>query len=70
MSAVRAVKYYAPDTGDAIISDLHRIRESLVEKFNGDLAALTADAQRRQLASGRKIVRRAKPTVGARKASV
>jgi hypothetical protein len=48
---------------DTIISDLHRTRESLVAKFNGDLAALTADAQRRQLASGRKIIRRSKHIV-------
>ena len=48
------------ETRDTIISDLRRIRESLAAKFNGDLAALAADAQQRQLASGRKIIRRAK----------
>lgn len=45
-------------TGDSTIADLHRIRERIVESFHGDLQALTADAQRRQLASGRRVVRR------------
>jgi hypothetical protein len=53
----------ASDARDPTIADLHRARESLVTKFNGDLAELTADAQRRQIASGRKIIRRSKRIV-------
>ena len=43
---------------DSLIEQLHRTREMLAEKFNGDLVALAADAQTRQLLSGRKIIRR------------
>jgi hypothetical protein len=50
----------ASATAGTVISEIHRTREALVAKFKGDLSALTADAQRRQLASGRKIIRRSK----------
>ncbi|MEE8585324.1 MAG: hypothetical protein V3T83_10780 [Acidobacteriota bacterium] len=39
-----------------IITELHRIREGIVDSFAGDLAALTADARRRQALSGREVV--------------
>lgn len=40
---------------DTIIRDLHRIREAIVDSFDGDLHALTEDARRRQEQSGRPI---------------
>lgn len=42
---------------DSIIQDLHRIRESIVESFGGDLHALTNDARLRQSQSGTAIWR-------------
>lgn len=42
---------------ESIIQDLHRIRESIVESFGGDLHALTNDAKQRQSQSGRAIWR-------------
>ena len=44
---------------ETIIRDLHRLRESIVDSFGGDLHALTEDARRRQELSGRPIWRRA-----------
>jgi hypothetical protein len=44
---------------DTIISELHRIREEIVDSFGGDLRRLTDDARRRQEASGQRIWRRA-----------
>jgi hypothetical protein len=38
---------------DTIIEDLHRIRESIVDSFGGDLHKLTADARERQIRSGK-----------------
>ncbi len=49
-------------TSDNIIAELHDIRERIVDEFDGDLAALTADAQRRQAASDRKIISRRSPS--------
>lgn len=46
---------------DTTIADIHRIREQMAAKFNGDLYAMVDDAQRRLEASGRKIVMR-RPT--------
>ncbi len=43
---------------DSTIADIHRTREAMAARFGGDLFALTADAQARAEASGRKIVRR------------
>jgi hypothetical protein len=40
---------------DTIIQDLHRIRESIVDSFGGDLHQLTEDARERQVRSGRSI---------------
>lgn len=40
---------------DSLIQDLHRIRESLVDSFAGDLHALSEDARRRQQQSGRRL---------------
>ena len=37
---------------DAIIRDLHALRESIVDSFGGDLHRLTADARARQMRSG------------------
>lgn len=42
-------------SSDAIIRDLHRVREAIVESFGGDLHALAADARRRQAQEGRKV---------------
>jgi hypothetical protein len=43
---------------DDIISDLHKIREQIVESFQGDLGALTSDADKRARSSGRVIIDR------------
>ncbi|MGC1276450.1 MAG: hypothetical protein WBC44_22340 [Planctomycetaceae bacterium] len=40
---------------DAIIRDLHRIREAIVKSYGGDLHALTADARQRQKQSSRPV---------------
>jgi hypothetical protein len=40
---------------DTIIRDIHRIREAIVEAFEGDLHALAADARRRQAQEGRPV---------------
>ncbi|WP_295457341.1 hypothetical protein [uncultured Thiodictyon sp.] len=48
-------------SADTIISDLHRIREKIVESFDGDLRRLTDDARHRQEASGERIWRRNEP---------
>lgn len=40
---------------DTIVQDLHRIRESIVDSFGGDLHRLTADARERQIRSGKVI---------------
>lgn len=45
-------------SSDTIIRELHRIREEIVDSFDGDLQKLTEDAQRRQEASGKRIWRR------------
>lgn len=43
---------------ETMIRDLHRIRESIVDSYGGDLHALTEDARRRQEHAGRKIWRK------------
>ena len=40
---------------DTIVQDLHRVRESIVDSFGGDLHKLTADARERQARSGKVI---------------
>jgi hypothetical protein len=50
-------------SADTIIRDLRRIREEIVDSFNGDLQQLTEDARRRQEASGRTIWRRGEAQV-------
>ena len=47
-----------PDRSDTTIAELHRIRRELADRFHGDLFALTADAQARTEASGRKVIHR------------
>ncbi len=48
-------------SADTIISELHRIRENIVDSFGGDLRQLTEDARHRQEASGKRIWRRTEP---------
>jgi hypothetical protein len=48
------------DLQDTTIADLHRIRREIAARFQGDLFALSADAQSRAEASGRQILRRPK----------
>lgn len=41
---------------DAIVEEIHRIREEYSRSFNHSLKALFADLQKQQAESGRKIV--------------
>ncbi len=41
---------------DAIVEEIHRIREEYSRSFDHDLKALFADLQKQQAASGRKVV--------------
>ena len=43
---------------DHVITDLHKVRERIVQSYNGDLKALTRDARKRQYESGHKVVKR------------
>lgn len=52
---------------ETIICELHRIREEIVDSFEGDLRRLTDDARRRQEASGQTVWRRSENTKGARR---
>jgi hypothetical protein len=38
---------------DPVIAEIHRTREQMAEKFDGDIAAILEDARNRQAASGR-----------------
>ncbi len=40
---------------DTIVEEIHQTRQAIAEKFNGDIAAMLADARQRQAASGRPI---------------
>jgi hypothetical protein len=40
---------------DPIIDAIHRTREQMAEKFDGDIAAILEDGRKRQEASGRAI---------------
>jgi hypothetical protein len=55
-------KTLTESSADTIISDLHRVREEIVDSFGGDLRRLTDDARRRQEASGERIWRRCEPS--------
>jgi hypothetical protein len=41
---------------DAIVEEIHRIREEYSRSFNHDLQAIFADLQRQQVESGRAVV--------------
>lgn len=41
---------------DAIVEEIHKIREEYSRSFNHDLKALFADLQKQQAESGRKVV--------------
>ena len=41
---------------DAIVEEIHKIREEYSRSFNHDLKALFADLQKQQAASGRQVV--------------
>jgi hypothetical protein len=45
---------------DSTIADIHQIRQEIATKFQGDIFAITADAQARMETSGRRIIRRPK----------
>jgi len=42
-------------SSETIIHDLHLVRETIVNSFNGDLHALTKDARQRQQQSGHPV---------------
>jgi hypothetical protein len=42
-------------TPDTTITDIHRTRERMAEKFNGNIEAILEDARNRQAASGRPV---------------
>jgi hypothetical protein len=41
---------------DPIIEDLHKVRESIAERFGNDLRAICADAQLKQGSDGHRVV--------------
>ncbi len=41
---------------DAIVEEIHRIREEYSRSFNHDLKAIFADLQKQQVESGREVV--------------
>lgn len=41
---------------DAVVDEIHRIREDYSRSFDHDLKAIFADLQRQQAASGREVV--------------
>lgn len=41
---------------DPVLEELHRIREEHAKSFNYDFKAIFADWQRKQIASGKKLV--------------
>jgi hypothetical protein len=43
-------------TRDPIVEEVHRAREVLLARFNGDLHALVQDVRRREADSGRRVV--------------
>jgi hypothetical protein len=44
-------------TTEDTIEEIHRIRQEISDRFGGDLAAIAADAARRQAESGRPVWR-------------
>jgi hypothetical protein len=54
-----------PKDHDTTISDIHRTRRRIAEKFGGDLSAILEDAKKRQESCGHTIWRRSpKPSSG------
>ena len=41
---------------DSTIDDIHKIREEISDKFNGDIQAMIHDAQMRQESSGKETI--------------
>lgn len=41
--------------GDTIIDEIHRTRQQIADKFDGDISAILDDARKRQAASGRPV---------------
>ena len=44
-------------TSDPVVDHVHRVREAIRARFDGDLQAVIADARQRQGADGRKVIR-------------
>ncbi|MBI3824215.1 MAG: hypothetical protein HY289_16225 [Planctomycetes bacterium] len=42
---------------DTTIADIHRVREEMAKRFDGDIAAMLEDARSRQEASGKPVWR-------------
>jgi len=40
---------------DSVIEEIHRTREEISERFDGNIAAIAEDAARRQATSGRPV---------------
>lgn len=57
-----------PSRIDSTIVDIHRTRERISDTFGGDIHAITADAKRRQVQSGRRTVSYAKSSEEAKAA--
>ena len=58
MTPIMATSTSIEPSPDSLIRDLHRIREAIVESYDGDLHALTADLQRQSEESGQPVWRR------------
>lgn len=58
MTPIMATSTSSEPSPDSLIRDLHRIRETIVESYGGDLHALTADLQRQAEESGQPVWRR------------
>lgn len=46
-------------SNDPVVAEIHRIREQIAQKFDYDLDAIVKDAQQRDAAGDRPVVRRA-----------
>jgi len=49
-------KMTTSERGDSTIADIHRTRERISDDFAGDIHAITEDARKRQVQSGRRTV--------------
>ncbi len=58
MTPLTATSTTIEPSPDNLIRDLHRIRESIVDSYGGDLHALTTDLQRQTEKSGQPVWRR------------